>query len=166
MGTYTELVCAFALRGNTPPQVIGILLYMTGQSKIEPAELPQHPIFSTAGWESMLRSSSAYFKGDAHSTVRLDKYSGEYSVTIRCNFTDHDDELLKFIDWISDYMQALGGDFLGYSRAETTQVPTLIYVPRVFITPDIPEDELAGAVIDTDAWVEAGQRARASEGEK
>lgn len=166
MGTYTELVCAFALRENTSPQVIDTLLYMTGQSDIEPAELPRHPLFSTAGWDGMLRSSSSYFKGDAHSTVRLDQLRGRYHVTIRCNFKNYDDELLKFMDWLSDYRHALAGDFLGYSRDETTQVPTLMYVPDIFITPNIPEDELAGTVIDTDAWVEAGRHPRASESKK
>lgn len=166
MGTYTELVCAFALGGDTPPKIIDVLRYMTGQSDVEPAELPPHPLFNTSGWDGMLRSSSTYINGDAHSTVRIDKFSGKYQVTIRCNFKNYDNELLKFMDWISDYRLSLPGDFLGYSRVETTEVPTLMFAPGILITPDIPQDELTGAFIDTDAYVAGGRRTEASEGEK
>jgi len=165
MGTYTELNCAFALCKNTPQQIVDLLLYMTGQSGTEPESLPPRPFFGDTRWDHMLRGASAFFEGDACSTVRFDEYSGKYRVTIRCNFKNYDDEIEKFIAWVTPYIDALQGDFLGYSRAETTEVPTLLYHPALFITPQIPEDVLAGAANDTDAWVEATQQ-RALENEK
>jgi len=163
---YTELVCAFSLTKGTPQHVVDTLLYMTGQSSAEPETLPPHPFFGDTRWDHMLRGGSAYFDGDPHSTVRVDEYSGKHRVTIRCNFKNYDGELEKFIDWLTPHIDALPGDFVGYKRYEDTDVPTLLYHPGIFITPQIPEDFLAGAAIDTDAWVEATRQPCALEGKK
>ena len=165
MGTYTELNCAFSLYKDTPQHIVDTLRYMTGQSGTEPDKLPSHPLFGDTGWNGMLRGSSSYFDGDTHSTVRLDETDGKYHVTIRCNFKNYDDEIAKFIAWATPYIDALAGDFLGYSRSETTEVPTLLYQPALFITPRIPEDVLGGTAVDTEAWVEVTQQV-ALEGEK
>jgi hypothetical protein len=157
---YTELNCAFSLSTDTPPQILEILLYMTGQSSTEPAELPPHPLFVAARWNGMLTSSSAYFDGDPHSTVRLDEIGGQYRVTIRCNFKNYDDEITKFIDWITSHIDALSGDFIGYSRYEDAEVPTLPYHPRLFITPQIPEKTFAGATEGSEWWESALPAAR------
>jgi hypothetical protein len=137
---YTELNCAFSLSKNTPQQIVDILLHMTGQSRTAPDELPPHPLFGDTRWDYMLQSSSVYFDGDPHSAIRLDEIDGQHRVTIRCNFKNYDDEITKFIDWITPYIDALPGDFIGYSRYEDTEVPTLLYHPRLFITPQIPEE--------------------------
>jgi hypothetical protein len=139
MGTYTELVCAFALHTNTPHRTLDLLLYMTGLSDAEPSELPDHPLFNQTRWAQMLQSDSVFFEGDARSVLRLEEFDGQHRVTIRCNFKNYDDEIAKFIDWITPCVDALPGDFLGYSRAETTEVPTLLFHPALFITPQIPE---------------------------
>jgi hypothetical protein len=115
MGTYTELVCAFAVDRNTPRQIIDILLYMTGQSDTAPKEFPEHPLFGETRWDYMLQGGSVFFDGDAHSTVRLEESDGQYRVTIRCNFENYDDEIVKFIAWVTPYIDALRGDFLGYA---------------------------------------------------
>jgi len=153
MGNYTELNCAFSLSKHTPQHIADILLYMTGQSLTRPDEIPPHSLFGDTTWDYMLKSASAYFDGDAHSTVRLDESSGKHRVTIRCNFKNYDDEITKFIDWITPYIDALRGDFIGYSRYEDTEVPTLLYHPRMFITPQIPEEIFENAVVDgSDCW--------------
>jgi hypothetical protein len=155
MGMYTELNCAFSLNRNTPPQIVEILLYMTGQSPTEPAELPPHPLFGATRWEGMLTGSSAYFDGDPHSAVSLNETSGKHHVTIRCNFKNYDDEITKFIDWMTPYIDALPGDFIGYSRYEDTEIPTLLYHPRLFITPEIPREIFADAAVGSDWWKSA-----------
>jgi hypothetical protein len=154
MGMYTELNCAFSLSKDTPPQIVEVLLYMTGQSPTEPAELPPHPLFGDTRWDGMLTSSSAYFDGEPHSTVRLDEIDGQHRVTIRSNFKNYDDEITKFIDWITPYIDALPGDFIGYSRYEDTEIPTLLYHPRIFITPQIPEEIFGNAAGGAD-WRES-----------
>jgi hypothetical protein len=140
MGMYTELNCAFLLSKNAPRQIVDILLYMTGQCLTEPADLPPHPLFGDTRWESMLTGSSAYFNGDPHSIISLDEFSDSHRVTIRCNFKNYDNEIAKFLDWITPYIDALPGDFIGYSRYEDTEVPTLLYHPGLCITPQIPEE--------------------------
>jgi len=88
--------------------------------------------------------SSQYFAtSKAQSAVWLDEVDGRYRVLIRSNLKNYDDEIEKFIDWITQYIHAVGGDFLGYSRSETTQVPTLIYCPGIFFTPEVPQKVLA-----------------------
>jgi hypothetical protein len=155
MGMYTELNCAFSLNKHAPLHIADILLYMTGQSLTAPDELPPHPLFGDTSWEGMLRGSSYYFAGDPHSTLRLDEIDGQYRVTIRLNFKNYDDEITKFIDWITPYIDALPGDFIGYSRYEDTEVPTLLYHPRMFITPQIPEEIFGNAAGDGSDWWES-----------
>jgi len=163
---YTELNCAFALSKNTPQQIVDLLLYMTGQSSTEPATLPPHPLFGDTRWDSMLRGASAYFDGDSHSTVRLDEFSGKHRVTIRCNFKNYDDEIRRFIDWITPHIDSLPGDFIGYTRYEDTELPTLLYHPRLFITPQIPEEIFGAAAREVDWWTTATPHRRDMEGKK
>jgi hypothetical protein len=131
-------------------QSVDILHYMTGQSPREPAEPPPHPLFGDTRWDSMLQGSSVYFDGDPDSAVRLDEIDGQYRVTIRCNFKNYDDEITRFIDWFSLHIDALPGDFIGYSCYEDTEVPTLLYHPRLFITPQIPQQIFGDAAVGTD----------------
>ena len=142
MGTYTELNCAFSLYKDTPQHIVDTLRYMTGQSATEPDKLPSHPLFGDTGWNGMLRGSSSYFDGDTHSTVRLDETDGKYHVTIRCNFKNYDGEIENFMNWITPHIQALPGDFIGYTRSDLTEVPTLLYYPRRSFTPQVPEEIL------------------------
>lgn len=131
MGMYTELVCAFNLKEETPTEVIGILERMCDGDiqDLNLIELPDHNLFKSARWKFMLKSDSYYFDGDSHSTIRNDSIGGYY-VTIRCNLKNYDDEIEKFIDWVKPYISYGGnGDyFIGYSRYEESKEPTLIYV--------------------------------------
>lgn len=83
---YTELNCALKLIPATPTQVVDTLLFMTGQSSVEPAHHEPHSLFEDTQWSTMLQGSSTYFDGHSHAIVRFDESSGAYRVTIRCNF--------------------------------------------------------------------------------
>lgn len=135
MGMYTELVVAFEMYGDTPTDVIKILQYMMGdipESEIRDIELPDHPLFQTARWRFMLRCDSAYFSGKTHSELSYE--FGSWIVNIRCNFKNYDDEIDKFIDWITPYIDRIdpetddGKMFIGYHRYEECSEPTLIYI--------------------------------------
>jgi hypothetical protein len=124
MGMYTELVCAFELKENTPNQIINTLEYMTGQlDEIE--NIPSHELFKCERWRFMLQSDSYYFDGDTHSTIRKDLF-GSWYVTIRCNLKNYDNEIEKFIDWIKPYSCSTG--FIGYKRCEKAEEPDLIFI--------------------------------------
>lgn len=134
---YTELNCAFGLKEGTPQAVIDILIFMTARGKEPP--LPDHPLFKTERWTFMLQSDSEYFSGDTHSVVRFDDVCCEWHVTIRSNVKNYDGEIEHFFDWITPHIDAFDGDFIGYSRYEETEVPTLIYHPNRFFKPSVPE---------------------------
>lgn len=72
MGMYTELHFNSRLKRNVPPDVIEVLEFMLNMRQEKP-ELPNHRLFSTAKWESMLLSDSAYFDADTHSSLRLEE---------------------------------------------------------------------------------------------
>jgi len=130
---YTELVCAFELKRDTPESVITILTYMCegkGKELREFMTLPNHELFKTARWEYMLNSDSYYFDGRTNSIIRYDDISRSYFVTIRCNLKNYDSEIQKFIDWIKPYIYGAGrrDKFIGYYRCEENRDPTLIYI--------------------------------------
>lgn len=130
MGMYTELVCAFELKKGTPIQVNETLKYMLDYSG-DDIETPDHELFETSRWEFMLRSDSYYFTGTTDSSMRKDDITNAYIVNVRCNLKNYDDEIKKFIDWIKpyvrkDYMEER--EFIGYTRYEEAEEPTLIYV--------------------------------------
>ncbi|MEK5109904.1 hypothetical protein MHI57_24895 [Cytobacillus sp. FSL K6-0129] len=121
---YTELVCALELDKNTPVVVINAIEFMTGQ-RDELDTVPDHELFKSARWRFMLRGDSYYFDGDSHSVIRFDQF-GTWYVTIRCNLKNYDDEIEKFVDWISLYSETSG--FIGYTRYEEDEHPKLLYI--------------------------------------
>lgn len=124
MGMYTELVMACELKSNVPEDVIGTLKYMVGDSEYL-ATVPIHNLFETDRWKWMLRSNSYYFDGDTHSTFRYDDIAKAYYLTVRCNLKNYCDEIYEFLNWIVQYSYTDG--FVGYSRYEEAENPTLIY---------------------------------------
>jgi hypothetical protein len=49
---------------------------------------------------------------------------------IRCNFKNYSNEIKHFCDWIYPYLSKFPGDFLGFTRYEETEMPTLIYYAK------------------------------------
>ena len=124
MGMHTELVMACELKGNVPGEVIETLKYMVGDSEYL-ATVPVHALFTADRWKSMLRCDSYYFDGDTHSTLRYDDIGKSYILNIRCNLKNYCSEIEKFLDWIIPYSNTNG--FVGYTRYEEDENPTLIY---------------------------------------
>lgn len=88
-----------------------------------------HPFFKTQKWKEMLRSDSLYFSGRADSHVFVQKFRDcdpVYSLNVRCNLKNYDDEVELFLDWLKPYILTEG--FLGYSRYEEDQWPTLLFM--------------------------------------
>lgn len=88
-------------------------------------EIPNHPLFLTSRWKFMLTSDSYYFDGDTHSSFDYDNISNDYGLTVRCNLKNYDDEIQKFLDWVIQNSDTQG--FVGYTRYETADSPSLIY---------------------------------------
>jgi hypothetical protein len=134
MGEFTELNVVFCLRSDTPQEVVDVLLFMTRQYDKEPEKIPAHPLFETL-WRYMLCETGA----EAYSNARLER--SEYArhlVSIRCNCENADGEIWKFLDWITPYIHARSGDFLGYTRAENSEAVTIIAYPGFRTTQTVP----------------------------
>lgn len=125
MGMYTELNIGVAFEKDTPNNVINILKCMLGEGESVRYELPDRPLFKTARWHFMLVSDSYYFDGQTDSSLHYDDISNQYYLNVRCNLKNYDDEIAKFMDFIQPHLDTHG--FLGYTRYEEFDNPTLIY---------------------------------------
>ena len=128
MGMYTEIHFNSELKSDTPEDVINILKYMVGDLDDEPESKPDHELFDDTRWGFMLQCDSYYFDADTHSTIRFDSISNSYYLCIRSNFKNYGNEIELFIEWIKPYLDKTKGEFLGFSRYEETEEPTLIYM--------------------------------------
>jgi len=124
MGMYTELNFNSELKKDTPENIITILKCMIDGSFYED-ELPDHNFFKTNRWDWMLQSDSYYF--DAKTESKLVKEEGKIYLRIQCNLKNYDREIEEFLDWIMPYCDKEVGDYLGHSRYEESEEPTLIY---------------------------------------
>lgn len=122
---YTEFHFNSALKKNTPNEVIDTLKFMLGET--ENLVKQSHPLFDTERWEYMLRMDSYYFDADTHSTLRFDEIAKQYYLCVRCNLKNYNGEIKKFLDWIFPYLDKMEGEFVGFSRYEEFEEPTLIY---------------------------------------
>lgn len=133
MGMYTEFHFNVELK-NTGPfhmQVVKTLEFMlAGLSEKRDLKFtaPDHPLFRTDRWHSMLLGDSYYFDADTHSTLRWDSISKSRVLCIRCNLKNYDQEIQKFIDWIKPHVEGHEGSFLGFYRYEESDDPTLVHL--------------------------------------
>lgn len=132
---YTQLQFASELKKDTPPEVIDILKKMVEDprrmlSLNPPKDLPDHEFFKAESWNWLFTMDSYYFDADTSATLRFDDISNTYYLTVMSNIKNYKGEIQKFIDWIMPYLNKTDGDFLGYSRYEETEDPTIIkFVP-------------------------------------
>ena len=127
MGMYTEFHFNSELKQDVPEEVINILKFMVGDISDITCNPLNHELFSTDRWKHMLYMDSYYFHADTHSTLRYDDNGKCWFLCIRCNLKNYDDEIEKFIDWVTPYLYEDEGNFLGFSRYEETEQPTLIF---------------------------------------
>ena len=145
MEKYTELNCAFSLKRDTPEEIENALLFMTGQDEEEPARLPKHPLFGAERWRHLLRGSRADLDAEAcgDARIELSESSGRFQVSIRRTLWNRASEIDQFIDWITPYIFARPGDFIGYMRSEDAEPVTFLLYPNRNFTRQLP-DEIDG----------------------
>jgi hypothetical protein len=123
MGMYTELNISVKIKAEDETKKI--LSYMTGRSDMD-FEIPSHPLFSSPRWKFMLKCDSVYFDHVADSALYGDLCDNKsYILNVRCDLKDYDDEIKHFLDWIYPFTNTRG--FIGYTRYEEDEDPTLIY---------------------------------------
>ncbi len=126
MGMYTALHYACELKKDVPEKVVEILSYMNKNGGEEPKDLPEHPFFSCERWPYLFSMDSYYFTADTHSSFRKDDISNSWILTVTSNLKNYDGEIHKFLKWISPYVEATDGEFMGYYRYEEEEMPTTI----------------------------------------
>lgn len=133
MGMYTEIVCGFSLKEDTPEVVINALRFMMGDSD-KPSVLPEHELFSLDRWDCLFRMSSYYFGFSSnHSVMKRDDLDKCWILSVRADLKNYDSEIETFFDWITPYVDGGSGtkDLIGYSIYEEADEPTLYYKPEV-----------------------------------
>lgn len=126
MGMYTEIFVKLTLVENVDESVVEILKYMMGEGD-KPTKLPDHPLFKTSRWGSMLRCCSYYHIPERVGKMFYDKIAGQWFIVNRSDFKNYDNEASLFFDWIKPYTEALTKTFVGYTLYEEDDEPTLVY---------------------------------------
>jgi len=134
MGRYTEFHFNVYLQKDLPLSVVALLRFMLGSwptfeeqdsQRLLLGDLPQHPLFKTNYWDSMLnRGQYRIVQG---STLTWRSYADAYTLSVRSCFPNYEDEIEKFVDWILPYIDHSEGKFLGFYFAEECETPFLIY---------------------------------------
>lgn len=132
MGMYTALVLDARTIRNTPKDVVEILKFMTAEGvDPEPENLPDHPLFGHTRWRWMLRGNSAYFPIEREPKFYKPFYGpeeGAWLLSVGCSLKNYDDEIAKFLDWLTPYTE----DGVGYWMYEEDSKPTIILIGEYF----------------------------------
>lgn len=121
MGEYTELFIRAEMRKDTPPEVLDILRYIINPSWSDPEILPDHPFFQCRRWDRLANSSSYHVTTTSRYAKRPEW--GIVQILISGSFKNYSSEVEKFFDWIDPYIDALPGEFLGFSQFNV-ELPT------------------------------------------
>lgn len=125
MGMYTEINVALELKKDIPPDVVSVLTWMCACSDEDRPKTPKHAFFDCDRWDMLFCCDSYYFRGQTHSEFKFDDIADAWFLTVRANLKNYSDEIEQFMDWIAPYIYAIDGDFIGYSRYEENEWPTL-----------------------------------------
>lgn len=131
MGMYTELVLSCRIKND--PVAVEVLKFMCGKMGSDdalPLNLPEHPLFATTRWCRMFHSASYYFVPHSVAVFKQDAEihtAREWSLIVRCDLKNYDNEIEKVIDWLQPYLAAMSGEMIGYHRYEESDHPTIIY---------------------------------------
>jgi hypothetical protein len=124
MGMYTEIYISCKIAEDIPSDALDVLKHLFGGEK-EPDQIPNHPLFKKDRWSMIGRCASFYFVPDATSKMWREEMNGAYYITSRSDLKNYDGEIEAFFDWVMPYVDENEGQFIGYSRYEETDLPTL-----------------------------------------
>lgn len=133
MGMYTEFVFGCELKEDTPSVVIDILKVIFGLEKGLPHCYDDDTIVFPPTRNGCIPYGASYYFAvhDSHSRMIFDKaLSKTWSITIRCNIKNYENEIERFIDWLMPHISRGAGcrDFLGYTIYEESDTPRLYYL--------------------------------------
>ncbi len=124
MGMYTELFICCRIKNDQ--NVINILKHMLRDENSTKPQLPEHDLFKTDRWEFMLIGSSCYFVPETVHCLTWNEIGGYWSFISRSDFKNYNNEVSKFINWITPHIED-GDEMIGYSRYEEDREPIIYY---------------------------------------
>ena len=133
MGMYTELVFGARLKEDTPKHIIEMLkVIFQQQERLSRKYEDQENNFPNIG---KIPFGGSYYFAVQHSLSRLsyDNISKDWTVCIRCNIKNYNNEIQNFIEWITPYIaegSGQNGDFLGYTLYEEDMEPHLLWLSK------------------------------------
>jgi hypothetical protein len=128
MGMYTEIYINVDLKKDTPDDVIGVLKAMCDMLPDQECSdvLADYPY----RWFSLFSNMSYYTPFTNCRFLEFDDISKKWSLLGKGDIKNYDNEIEKFFEWIMPYVDGYPGDFIGYSRYEEDQKPTLMFLPE------------------------------------
>lgn len=132
MGDYSQTMIAIRLK-NLTKQEVDVLEVMSGEKEVLDGEVPDHPFFALR-WKWLFRNSAYYLP--IHTGTALfqwDKISKDWEFAAIGGLKwSAEEEMNAFIDWLRPKIEATYSDgdktFVGFTRYETQEVPTLYYI--------------------------------------
>lgn len=133
MGMYTEFHFNVELDGNKlDDKTKTILDYMFNNSNEEDEEPDVkgiHPLFNSPRWSWFVNSASYYFAAKPSSSFSKEEFSisDSYTINIRCDLKNYENEIENFINWIEPFIE-YKDEMLGFSRYEDTDIMDIYYI--------------------------------------
>jgi len=124
MGMYTEIYINVDLKKDTPDDVIKVLKAMCDQECKE--VLVDYPY----KWICLFSNMSYYTPSTNCRFLEFDNISNQWSLLGKGDIKNYGNEIEEFFEWIMPYVDGYPGDFIGYSRYEEDQKPTLMFLPE------------------------------------
>lgn len=131
MGMYTEIIFGARLKEDTPDSVIeAIRELMDPKVRTEQPVWPDHEYFRSERMYGVFHSDSYYFPGCTQTEFEYDTITRSYSLFLRHNLKDYNNEIKKFLDWIKPYIEQGSGsrDFYAIVCYEEDDEPTIYYL--------------------------------------
>lgn len=118
MGMYTDYALKFSIQKENKDfdLIMSVMDHMMGSKKVL-VRTPDHPLFKTLRWDMMANSGRSFKKEDKH--------FGDVDFMLIGDFKNYEDEIAKFIDWITPH---LCDDLTGYSHYEGALFSTAYFV--------------------------------------
>jgi len=124
MGMYTEIYINVDLKKDTPDDVIKVLKAMCDQECKE--VLVDYPY----KWICLFSNMSYYTPSTNCRFLEFDNISNQWSLLGKGDIKNYGNEIEEFFEWIMPWIDGYPGDFIGYSRYEEDQKPTLMFLPE------------------------------------
>lgn len=120
MGMYTEIYVNVDLKPETPTEIIEVLKAICGDG--DEAALEGKP----GRWCMLFNSGSYYTPNTSCKNLTYSEIGACWSLLGKGDIKNYGGEIEQFFAWLSPWIDAELGDFIGYTRYEESPTPTLV----------------------------------------